>query len=113
LHDLKCYGQSYSGRVRNSLNIRQLHISAGLHKQFSLQLTPRLKQVLRGIKRVIAATHTLMVVCKMLLAARYVANSVRVFTVDGIRQCPVDLQNGRIFVAQLHTSVSLRELVLS
>ena len=30
---------------------RQLHVSAGLHELFSHQLTPRLQQVLRGIKK--------------------------------------------------------------
>ena len=37
--------------------IRQLHVSAGLHKQFSLQLTPRLRQVLRGIRKHQAISH--------------------------------------------------------
>jgi len=40
----------------------------------------------------IAARYTLMVVCDMLLAARYVANSIRVFSVVGTGRCPMDLQ---------------------
>jgi len=31
--------------------VRQLHVSKGLHGQFSLQLTTRLQQILRGIKK--------------------------------------------------------------
>ena len=31
--------------------VRNLHVSAGLHKQFAQQLTPHLEMVLRGIKR--------------------------------------------------------------
>jgi len=31
--------------------VRQLHVSTGLHAWFNLQLTPRLKQILRGIKK--------------------------------------------------------------
>ena len=37
--------------------VRQLHVSTGLHVQFSLQLTPRLQQVLRGIKKRQAVHH--------------------------------------------------------
>lgn len=37
--------------------VRQLHVSTGLHAQFYLQLTPRLQQVLRGIKKRQAAHH--------------------------------------------------------
>ena len=31
--------------------VRNLHVSAGLHEEFSKQLTPRLELVLKGIKK--------------------------------------------------------------
>ena len=31
--------------------VRNLHVSAGLHQQFTQQLTPRLEMVLQGIKK--------------------------------------------------------------
>jgi len=37
--------------------IRQLHVLAGFHEHFNLQLTPRLQQVLRGIKKHQARSH--------------------------------------------------------
>ena len=37
--------------------IKNLHVSAGLHDHFNLQLTPRLQQVLWGIKKHQAFTH--------------------------------------------------------
>ena len=53
--------------------VRHLHVSAGLHDHFSLQLTPRLQQVLRGIKKRQALTHpprirlpiTLQIMCQI------------------------------------------------
>ena len=37
-------------------SVRHLHVTQGQHSQFSKQLTPRLQQVLKGIKNVQAAT---------------------------------------------------------
>ena len=37
-------------------SVRHLHVTQGQHSQFSKQLTPRLQQVLKGIKKVKAAT---------------------------------------------------------